>query len=49
MGALCERTWPNCLPQFRWINTLLGNLKAGFCGPFHDYNLDKYSRRHLDG
>jgi hypothetical protein len=22
---------PNDLPQFRWINTLLGNLKTSFC------------------
>ena len=26
---------PNDLPQFRWINTLLGNLKTSFSGTFH--------------
>ena len=29
---------PNDLPQFRWINTLLGNLKTSFCGTFHAFN-----------
>ena len=29
---------PNDLPQFRWINTLRGNLKASFCGTFHAFN-----------
>jgi hypothetical protein len=29
---------PKNLPQFRWINTLLGNLKASFSGSFHAIN-----------
>jgi hypothetical protein len=29
---------PKDLPQFRWINTLLGNLKTSFCGTFHAFN-----------
>jgi hypothetical protein len=37
------------LPQFRWINTLLGNLKTSFNGKFHAFNFDKYARRHLGG
>jgi len=32
---------PNDLPQFRWINTLLGNLKSSFSGTFHAFNFDK--------
>ena len=40
---------PNDLPQFRWINTLLGNLKTSFCGTFHAFNFDKYARRYLAG
>jgi hypothetical protein len=40
---------PNDLPQFRWINTLLGNLKTSFCGTFHASNFDKYARRYLGG
>ena len=38
---------PNELPQFRWINTLLGNLKTSFSGTFHAFNFDKYARRYL--
>jgi transposase-like protein len=37
------------LPQFRWINTLLGNLKTSFNGTFHAFNFDKYTRRYLGG
>jgi transposase-like protein len=40
---------PNDLPQFRWINTLLGNLKTNFSGTFHALNFDKYARRYLGG
>jgi hypothetical protein len=37
------------MPQFRWINTLLGNLNTSFGGTFHAYNLDRYARRYLCG
>jgi hypothetical protein len=37
------------VPQFRWINTLLGNLKTSFNGTFHAFNFDKYARRYLGG
>jgi transposase-like protein len=40
---------PTDLPQFRWINTLLGNLKTSFSGTFHAFNFDKYARRYLGG
>jgi hypothetical protein len=40
---------PSELPQFRWINTLLGNLKTGFNSTFHAFNFDKYDRRYLGG
>ena len=40
---------PNDLPQFRWINTLLGNLKTSFSGTFHAFNFDTYARRYLGG
>jgi len=36
---------PNELPQFRWINTLLGNVKTSFTSTFHAFNFDKYARR----
>jgi hypothetical protein len=32
---------PSVLPQFRWINTLLGNLKTIFNGTFHAFYFDK--------
>ena len=37
-GIHHQREAPNDLPQFRWINTLLGNLKTSFCGTFHAFN-----------
>lgn len=40
---------PNDLPQFRWINTLLGNLKTSLNGTFHSFDFDKYARRYLGG
>jgi len=40
---------PNDLPQFRWINILLGNLKTSFSGTFHAFNFDKYAKRYLCG
>jgi len=40
---------PNDLPQFRWINTLLGNLKTSLSGTFHGFKFDKYARRYLGG
>lgn len=40
---------PNDLPQFRWINILLGNLKTSFSGTFHAFNYDKYAKRYLGG
>ena len=40
---------PNDLPQFRWVNTLLGNLKTSLSGTFHAFNFDKYAKRYLGG
>lgn len=40
---------PNDLPEFRWINILLGNLKTSFSGTFHAFNFDKYDKRYLGG
>jgi hypothetical protein len=37
------RKLPFVLPQFRWINTLLGNLKASFNGTFHAFTFGKYA------
>ena len=38
---------PNELPEFRWINTVLSNLKTSFNGTFHALRFDKYSDRYL--
>jgi len=35
------------LPQSLWINTLLDNLKASFCGTLHAFIFDKYVKRYL--
>jgi hypothetical protein len=33
------------LPQRRWSNTLLGNLKSSLVGTFRAFKLAKYTRR----
>ncbi|HHG2225085.1 TPA: transposase, partial [Synechococcus sp. WH 5701] len=38
---------PNELPEFRWINTVLSNLKTSFSGTFHALRFDKYADRYL--
>jgi hypothetical protein len=40
---------PNNLPEFRWINIVLGNLKTSLSGTFHAFNFDKNARRYLGG
>jgi hypothetical protein len=35
--------------KFRWVNTLLDNLKTSFSGTFDAFNFDKYVRRYLGG
>jgi hypothetical protein len=41
--------YPSDLPEFRWINILLGTLKTSFNGTFHAFNIDHYARRYLGG
>ena len=38
---------PNDLPEFCWINILLGNLKTSFSGTFHAFGFGKYAKRYL--
>ena len=38
---------PNELSEFRWINTILSNLKTSFSGTFHAFRFDKYANRYL--
>jgi len=35
------------LPQFKAINTVLGNLKSALCGTYHAFNFAKYAHRYL--
>ena len=35
------------LPQFKAVNTLLGNLKTAFSGTYHSFNFAKYAHRYL--
>ena len=36
---------PNDLTQFRWLHTLLSNLKTRFIESFHPFNCDKPAMR----
>jgi transposase-like protein len=35
------------MPCFRWVNTLLGNLKTAINGTYHAFNFAKYAHRYL--
>ena len=35
------------LPQFKAINTLLGNLKTAITGTYHAFDFAKYAHRYL--
>jgi transposase-like protein len=38
---------PKDLPEFRWINTVISNLKTSFSGPFDALRFRKYANRYL--
>ena len=38
---------PKDLPEFTWVNTLLGNLKTSFGGAYHAFDFAKYGARYL--
>lgn len=38
---------PRDLPEFKWINTVLGNLKTSLAGAFHSLNYRKYATAYL--
>ena len=38
---------PRDLPQFAWVNTVLGNLKTRLAGAFHSMNYRKYADNYL--
>jgi len=35
------------LPDFRWINTVISNLKTSFSGTFHSLGFEKYEECYL--
>ena len=35
------------LPQFRAVNTVLGNLKNALCGTYHAFDFARYAHRYL--
>lgn len=38
---------PKDLPEFSWVNTVLGNLKTSFGGAYHAFDFAKYGSRYL--
>jgi len=38
---------PKDMPEFEWINTVLGNLKSSFSGRYHSFAFRKYAARYL--
>ena len=38
---------PKDLPEFQWINTVLGNLKTSLSGSYHAFDFRKYATRYL--
>ena len=38
---------PKEVPEFRWINTVLGNLKTSLSGCYHAFDFHKYAARYL--
>ncbi len=38
---------PREVPEFRWINTVLGNLKTSLSGCYHAFDFQKYAARYL--
>jgi hypothetical protein len=38
---------PKAVPSFKWINTVLGNLKTSLSGAYHAFGFRKYAARYL--
>ena len=38
---------PKEVPEFKWVNTILGNLKTSLSGTYHAFNFRKYATRYL--
>jgi len=44
VGKNRKSTSMNC---FRWVNTILGNLKTAISGTYHSFDFEKYAHRYL--
>ena len=38
---------PRDLPKFKWVNTVLGNLKTTLAGAYHSLKYRKYAANYL--
>ncbi len=38
---------PNELPEFNWVNSVLGNVKTSLNGAYHAFDFSKYAHRYL--
>jgi hypothetical protein len=38
---------PKDMPEFLWVNTILGNLKTSLGGSYHAFDFAKYAARYL--
>lgn len=38
---------PKDLPMFKWVNTVLGNVKTSLSGAYHAFGFSKYAQRYL--
>ncbi len=47
--SVVGRAKPRELPQFQWVNTVLGNLKRTFAGAHHSFKFHKYAASYLAG
>lgn len=46
-GRVVGHSKPRDLPQFHWLNTILGNLKTTLHGAFHSLNWARHADSHL--
>jgi hypothetical protein len=45
--TVIARRKPKEVPEFKWINTVLGNLKTSLSGCYHAFDFRKYATRYL--
>jgi len=38
---------PKDIPNFQWLNTIIGNIKTRLSGTYHSFNFEKYGNRYL--